>query len=52
MAAKVAEARVFAGMSVEEAGAALNLSRASAYREWTFARAWLATALADKSEKI
>ena len=31
--------------------AALGLSRATAYREWTFARAWLAAALADNSEK-
>ena len=52
MAAKVVEARVFAGLSVEEAAAALGLSRATAYREWTFARAWLATALANNSEKI
>jgi RNA polymerase sigma factor (TIGR02999 family) len=51
MAAKVVEARVFAGLSVEEAAAALGLSRATAYREWTFARAWLATTLADNSEK-
>jgi RNA polymerase sigma factor (TIGR02999 family) len=50
-AAQVVEARVFAGLSVEEAAAALGLSRATAYREWTFARAWLATALADDSEK-
>jgi RNA polymerase sigma factor (TIGR02999 family) len=51
MAAKVVEARVFAGLSVEEAAAALGLSRATAYREWAFARAWLATVLADNSEK-
>jgi RNA polymerase sigma factor (TIGR02999 family) len=51
MAAKVVEARVFAGLSVEEAAAALGLSRATAYREWTFARAWLATALGNSSEK-
>ena len=50
-AAKVVEARVFAGLSVEEAAAALGLSRATAYREWTFARAWLATALGGRSEK-
>jgi RNA polymerase sigma factor (TIGR02999 family) len=50
-AARVVEARVFAGLSVEEAAAALDLSRATAYREWTFARAWLATALADNSRK-
>jgi DNA-directed RNA polymerase specialized sigma24 family protein len=50
-AARVVEARVFAGLSVEEAADALGLSRATAYREWTFARAWLATALADHLEK-
>jgi RNA polymerase sigma factor (TIGR02999 family) len=50
-AARVVEARVFAGLSVEEAAAALGLSRATAYREWAFARAWLATVLADDSEK-
>jgi hypothetical protein len=51
IAAQIAEARVFAGLSVEEAASVLGLSRASAYREWTFARAWLATALGDNSEK-
>ena len=51
MAAKVVEARVFAGLSVGEAAAALGLSRATAYREWTFARAWLAAVLADSSGK-
>jgi RNA polymerase sigma factor (TIGR02999 family) len=51
MAARIVEARVFAGMSVEEAADALGLSRASAYRDWTFARAWLATKLTDNSEK-
>jgi RNA polymerase sigma factor (TIGR02999 family) len=48
-AARIVELRVFAGLSVEESATALGLSRASAYREWTFARAWLATALADNS---
>src|SRR3954466_3086951 len=50
-AARIVEARVFAGLSVEEAADALGLSRATAYREWPFARAWLATALSDNSEK-
>jgi RNA polymerase sigma factor (TIGR02999 family) len=50
-AAKVVEARIFAGLSVEGAARALGLSRATAYREWTFGRAWLATALADNSKK-
>jgi hypothetical protein len=51
MAAKIVEARVFGGPPVEEAAAALGLTRASAYRDWMFARAWLAIALADNSEK-
>lgn len=46
-AARIVETRVFAGLSVEEAADALGLSRATAYREWTFARAWLATALSE-----
>ena len=50
-AARVVEARVFAGLSMEEAAAALGLSRAAAYREWAFARAWLATALAGNPKK-
>jgi RNA polymerase sigma factor (TIGR02999 family) len=40
-AAGVAKLRLFAGLSVEEAAHALATSRASAYRQWTFARAWL-----------
>jgi RNA polymerase sigma factor (TIGR02999 family) len=46
-AARIVEARVFAGLSLADAAVALGLSRATAYREWTFARAWLATALAE-----
>jgi RNA polymerase sigma factor (TIGR02999 family) len=45
-AAQVAKLRIFAGLSVEEAAQALSLSRATAYRQWTFARAWLHTRLA------
>jgi len=40
-AAELVKLRVFAGLSVEEAGRALGLSRAAAYRQWTYARAWL-----------
>lgn len=45
MAAKIAQLRLFAGLSVEEAGAALGIPRATAFRHWTYARAWLADAL-------
>src|SRR5207302_1880890 len=40
-AAAVVQLRYFAGLSVEEAAQSLGLSRATAYRHWTFARAWL-----------
>jgi RNA polymerase sigma factor (TIGR02999 family) len=40
-AAEVAKLRIFAGLSVEQAAQALSTSRASAYRQWTYARAWL-----------
>jgi RNA polymerase sigma factor (TIGR02999 family) len=40
-AAEVVKLRFYAGLSVEEAGQALGLSRANAYRHWTYARAWL-----------
>ncbi len=40
-AAELVKLRYFAGFSVEEAGAALGLSRSSAYEHWTYARAWL-----------
>jgi RNA polymerase sigma factor (TIGR02999 family) len=40
-AAAVVKLRYFAGLSVEEAAQTLGISRAGAYRHWTFARAWL-----------
>jgi RNA polymerase sigma factor (TIGR02999 family) len=33
--------RYFTGCSIEEGGEILGISRASAYRHWTFARAWI-----------
>src|SRR5581483_67778 len=44
-AARVAHLHLFGGLSVEEAGAALGVSRAVAYRNWKYARAWLREAL-------
>ena len=40
-AAAVAKLRLFAGLSVEGAAQALSTSRANAYRQWSYARAWL-----------
>jgi RNA polymerase sigma factor (TIGR02999 family) len=44
-AAQVAHLHLFGGFSVEDAGAALEVSRAAAYRNWKYARAWLRDAL-------
>ncbi len=44
-AAEVAHLHLFGGLSVEETGKALSLSRAVAYRNWKYARAWLRAAL-------
>jgi RNA polymerase sigma factor (TIGR02999 family) len=40
-AAQLVKLHYFAGLSVEDAGEMLSLSRTSAYRLWTFVRAWL-----------
>ena len=44
-AARLAHLHLFGGLSVEEAGAVLSLSRPVAYRNWKYARAWLREAL-------
>jgi RNA polymerase sigma factor (TIGR02999 family) len=44
-AADLVRLHVFGGMSVQDAGAALGLARATAYRSWDYARAWLRDAL-------
>ena len=44
-AARVAHLHLFGGLSVAEAGTAAGLSRAVAYRNWKYARAWLRDAL-------
>ena len=48
--AEVARFRLFAGLSIDEAAEALGISRATAYREWAYARSWLTTALAAKPD--
>jgi RNA polymerase sigma factor (TIGR02999 family) len=40
-AAELVKLRFFAGLSIEEAADALDISRATAYRRWTYAKAWL-----------
>jgi RNA polymerase sigma factor (TIGR02999 family) len=47
VAAEIVKLRFFVGMSLGEAANALDLPRRTADRHWSFARAWLADALAD-----
>jgi RNA polymerase sigma factor (TIGR02999 family) len=49
-AVELVKLRLFAGLSVEEAADALGLARATAYRHWTFARAWLRCELGEGAE--
>jgi RNA polymerase sigma factor (TIGR02999 family) len=39
--ARLVNLRYFAGLTIEQAASALNISRVTAHRYWTFARAWL-----------
>jgi RNA polymerase sigma factor (TIGR02999 family) len=49
-AAALARLRLFAGLSIEEAAATLGVSRATAFRDWAYARAVLTAALSgDKN---
>jgi hypothetical protein len=45
VAARVVELRHFAALSIEDAAATLGLSRATAYRHWAYAQAWLRDAV-------
>jgi RNA polymerase sigma factor (TIGR02999 family) len=49
-AAQLVKLRFYAGLSIEDAAQSLGMSRASAYRQWTYARAWLRDALVDKHD--
>jgi RNA polymerase sigma factor (TIGR02999 family) len=43
--AQLVKLRFFAGLSIEEAAETLGISRATASRHWTYARAWLHDAI-------
>jgi RNA polymerase sigma factor (TIGR02999 family) len=47
-AGQLVKLRYFAGLSVEQAAAALELPVSTAYRHWTFARAWLHSQVAGR----
>lgn len=49
-AAEMIKLRVFVGLSLEEASEVIGLSRTSAFRTWTYARAWLKRKLSQPKE--
>lgn len=49
-AVEIVKLRLFAGFSLEDAADALGLARATAYRHWTFARAWLRCELGNNPQ--
>jgi RNA polymerase sigma factor (TIGR02999 family) len=49
--AELVKLRYFAGLSLEEAAACLNISPATAKRYWVVARAWLYAALSGKDNE-
>jgi RNA polymerase sigma factor (TIGR02999 family) len=49
-AADVVKLHFFAGLTLEEVGECLGVSRATARRQWAYARAWLRRALRDADE--
>ncbi len=46
-AAELVKLRYFAGFSITQAAEILGISRASAYEQWSYARAWLQCAFDD-----
>jgi RNA polymerase sigma factor (TIGR02999 family) len=49
-AAELARLRLFAGLSIDDAAETLGMSRATAFRDWAHARAFLTAALADEKK--
>lgn len=45
VAAQVVQLHFFGGLSIEQTADSLKMSRATAYRHWTYARAWLRVAI-------
>ncbi len=49
VASKVVKLHYFSGFSLSEAAELLGISRATAYRHWTYARTWLRGHISEKS---
>ena len=51
-AAELVKLRYFAGLSVDDAGEVLGMSRPTAYRLWAYARSWLRCRIEGDSELL
>lgn len=51
-AAEFAKLRFFSGLSIEQAGEILGLSRTTAYERWTYIRAWLYSELKSHASEV
>lgn len=51
-AAQIVHLHFFAGLSIEQAAQTLGVSRATAYRQWAYARAWLRCAIEGEDKKF
>jgi len=49
-AAQVVQLHYFGGLSIEQAAVATGVSRATAYRQWRYARAWLRCAIGGDND--
>ncbi len=49
-AAELARLRIFAGLTLDEAALVLSLAKTTAFRRWTYARAYLQLALRERAE--
>lgn len=51
-AAQMVNLHFFGGLSIEQAAAVIGVSRATAYREWSYARAWLRCQIGDEGDSV
>ena len=51
VAGQLVKLRYFAGLSVEEAADSLGIARSTAYEHWSYARAWLHSAVFGQAER-
>jgi RNA polymerase sigma factor (TIGR02999 family) len=50
--AQLLKLRVFTGLSIEQAAEVLGYSRATAYRHWSYAKAWLRCEMRGKNDSV